>query len=262
MLAQRVASAAVGVPVIFVLILAGGHWYAAAVAAALAVAAFEFQHARFGWTHPVSALAAAFVAAMAGAAHAGGAWVLWIALLAAVTTLVALLPGFRAETYLRDWLWTIGAITYAGLLGSTFVLLRDFHNGRDWVYLALFSTFAVDTAAYFTGRAIGRHRLAPRISPKKTVEGFAGGYAGGIAAAVLLNYYLGLRIEPWQIAVLAALLPAAATLGDLAESAIKRSMHIKDASELIPGHGGVMDRIDSLLFTFALTWLFTQWVIA
>lgn len=262
MLAQRVASAVVGVPVIFVLVLIGGNWYAAAVAAVLAVAALEFQHARFGWTHPVSLLGAAFAGAMAGAAHAGAEWVLWIALVAVPATLVALLYEFDAETYLRDWLWTAGCLVYAGLLGSTIVLLRDVPNGRDWVFLALFSTFAVDTAAYFTGRAIGRHKLAPRISPKKTVEGFAGGYAGGVAAAVLLNYFLGLRIDAWQVAVLAALLPAAATLGDLAESAIKRSMHIKDASELIPGHGGVMDRFDSLLFTFTLTWLFTQWVIA
>jgi len=257
-----VASAVIGVPVIFVLVLAGGNWYAAAAAAVIAVAALEFQHAHFGWTHPMSLLAAGFSGAMAGAAHAGGEWVLWLALVAVPTTLAALLIRFDANTYLRDWLWTAGCIAYTGLLGSTLVLLRDVPNGRDWVYLALFSTFAVDTSAYFTGRAVGRHKLAPRISPKKTVEGFAGGYAGGIAAAVLLNWALGLRIEPWHIAVLAALLPAAATLGDLAESAIKRSMHIKDASDLIPGHGGVLDRFDSLLFTFTLTWLFTQWVIA
>ncbi|MHB8685240.1 MAG: phosphatidate cytidylyltransferase, partial [Dehalococcoidia bacterium] len=179
---------------------------------------------------------------------------------AVLASLVAAVARFNADTALVDWLWTMGAVLYVGFLGSTLVLVRDIHDGRDWVYMTAFSTFAVDTAAYFTGHAIGRHRLAPRISPKKTVEGFAGGYAAGFAAVVLLNYVLGLRVPGGQIAVLALLLPVAATLGDLAESAIKRSMRIKDASELIPGHGGVLDRLDSILFTFALVYLFQQWV--
>ena len=78
---------------------------------------------------------------------------------------------------------------------------------------------------------------------------------------MLLNYFLGLRITGWQIVVLALLLPLFAAAGDLAESALKRAMRIKDASELIPGHGGVMDRLDSLLFAFTLVYLFYQWVV-
>ena len=262
MLAQRVIAAAVGVPIIFALILAGGDWYAAAVAAALAVAALEFQHPRFGWLGPLSLVAAALAAAMAAGAHAGAHWVLWLTAGAVLASLVAVVARFDADTALVDWLWTMGAVVYVGVLGSTLVLVRDVHDGRDWVYMTVFSTFAVDTAAYFTGRALGRHRLAPRISPKKTVEGFAGGYVAGFAAVVLLDYFLGLRLPGGQIVVLALLLPAAATLGDLAESAIKRSMRIKDASGLIPGHGGVLDRMDSILFTFALVYLFQQWVIS
>lgn len=261
MLAQRVASAVVGVPVIFVLILIGGDVYVAFAAAALAVAALEFQHPHLGWLHHLSLLAAAFSAALAGGAHVGLNWVLWFLAGATLITLAASLVRFRADTMLADWLWTVGCIIYVGFLGSFIVLLRDFDNGRDWVYLALFSTFAVDTSAYFTGRTFGRHKLAPAISPKKTVEGFAGGYAGGFAAVLLLNYVLGLRIEGWQAVLLGLLLPVAATTGDLAESGMKRSMHIKDASELIPGHGGVLDRLDSVLFTFTLVYLFTQWII-
>jgi phosphatidate cytidylyltransferase len=260
-LAQRVASAVVGVPVIFVLVLVGGNWYVSFVAAALAVAALEFAHARLGWMHHLSLLAAAFCAAMAGGAHVGFTWVLWFAAGAVLLTLVASLVPFDADRMLADWLWTIGGVMYVGFLGSFIVLLRDFDNGRDWVYLALFSTYAVDTAAYFTGRAFGRHALAPAISPKKTVEGFWGGFAGGFAAVLLLNYFLGLRIETWQAVLLGLLFPIAATAGDLVESGMKRSMHIKDASELIPGHGGVLDRLDSILFTFALVYLFTQWII-
>jgi len=260
-LAQRIASAAIGVPIIIALIFAGGDLYVAFVAAALLVASLEFSHPRLGWRRPLSLLAAAFCAAMAGGAHVGFNWVLWFAAGAVLATLAVALVRFDAERMLADWLWTIGGVMYVGLLGSFLVLLRDFHNGRDWVYLALLGTYAVDTAAYFTGRAIGRHLLAPAISPKKTVEGFAGGYAGGFAAVLLLNYFLGLRIEAWQAVLLGLLFPLAATVGDLAESGIKRSMHIKDASELIPGHGGVLDRLDSLLFTFALVYLFAQWII-
>jgi phosphatidate cytidylyltransferase len=260
-LAQRVIAAAVGVPVIFVLILVGDGWYAAAVAAALAIAAVEFQHPRFGWFAPLSLLAGALVAAMAGGAHVGFNWVLWFLAGGVLLAFVAVLVRFDTERALLDWLWTAGALVYVGVLGSMLVLVRDLPDGRDWTYMTVFGTFAVDTAAYFTGRTFGRHLLAPRISPKKTVEGLAGGYAAGFAAVVLLNYFLGLRIQGWQIAVLGLLLPAFATVGDLAESAIKRSMHIKDASELIPGHGGVLDRLDSILFTFTLVYLFFEWVV-
>ncbi|MEX0750275.1 MAG: phosphatidate cytidylyltransferase, partial [Dehalococcoidia bacterium] len=249
MLAQRIATAVVGVPLIFLLILVGGNWYVAFVAAALAIASLEFQHPRLGWLHHVSLLAAAFCAAMASGAHVGLNWVLWFMAGAILLTLAASLIPFDADRMLTDWLWTIGGIAYVGFLGSFIVLLRDFPNGRDWVYLALFSTFSVDTTAYFTGRAFGSHPLAPAISPKKTVEGFVGGYAGGFAAVLLLNYFLGLRIEASQAVLLGLVFPLAATVGDLAESGIKRSMHIKDASELIPGHGGVLDRLDSILFT-------------
>ncbi len=86
----------------------------------------------------------------------------------------------------------MGGVLYLGWLGSHLVLLRDLGDGRDWVYLAVFSTFACDTSAYFVGRAIGRHRLAPAISPGKTVEGSVAGLVFGAAAVILLNYFLGL----------------------------------------------------------------------
>ena len=262
MLGQRVASAVVGVPLIFLLIIVGGNWYVAAIAAVLAIACLEFQHPRFGWTHPLTLLAAAFAAALAGGAHVGLDWIIWFTAGALLLTLaVVVLVGFEAERSFFDWQWAVAGIVYTGFLGSFLVLLRDLPNGRDWVFLTVLSTWAMDTTAYFGGRAFGGRKLAPRISPGKTVEGFAFGWVGGFAAALLLNYFLGLRIEGWQIVALGALLPVAAILGDLSESAMKRGMHIKDSSELIPGHGGVMDRIDSILFTFALVYLFTQWVV-
>jgi phosphatidate cytidylyltransferase len=126
----------------------------------------------------------------------------------------------------------------------------------------VFSTFAADTAAFFVGRSIGRQKLAPTISPGKTVEGTLGGIAGGFAALVLFNYLLGTRLEFALIVPLALLVPVAAVIGDLAESIIKRGMDIKDASHAIPGHGGFLDRLDSILFTFPVVYYFLIWVVA
>jgi len=261
LLAQRVASAAVGIPVILLLIYTGGNAYVAAVAMALAVATLEFQHARRPWLDPVCVLSAALVAGIAVGAHTGRyEWWAWVAAAAVLAPLSALARPI-GEPLAEDALWTLGGVTYVGFLGGSMVLLRDIDDGRSWVYLAVLSTFATDTAAYFTGRAIGRHKLAPRISPKKTIEGFLGGCAFGFAAVLVLNYAFDLGVAPAKIVPLALALPLAAAAGDLIESAMKRAMHIKDASELIPGHGGVLDRLDSLLFTVALVYLFTQWVV-
>ena len=155
----------------------------------------------------------------------------------------------------------MSGLAYVGLLGAHLVLLRELAEGRDWVYLTVFATFAVDTAAYAVGRTVGRRKLAPRISPGKTVEGTLGGLAGGFAMVLLLNYFLGIRLEAALIVPLAALLPVAAVLGDLAESILKRGMQVKDASSLIPGHGGLLDRFDSLLFTFPVVYYFVTWVV-
>lgn len=263
MLAQRIASAVVGAPLIFLLIYFGGVWYAAAVAAALAVATLEFQHMQREWFDPVSLLTAALVGGIAIGAYAGRLeWIAWIAAAAVIAPLAAISRPAGTEGRTFDGLWTLLGVSYVGMLGSFIVLLRylDF-DARSWVFLAVISTFATDTGAYFTGRAAGRHLLAPRISPKKTLEGFVGGYIAGFAAVIACNYAFDLGVGPTSITGLALLLPPAATIGDLLESAIKRLMDVKDASEIIPGHGGVLDRLDSVLLTFAVTYVFTQWVV-
>lgn len=262
MLAQRAATAAVGVPVIFGLIWIGGWPYAIVVAVALAVAAAEFQHFRHRWYGPETIVSAALAGAILVAAHrGGGAASIFIA--GSLLGVFAGIPRLREEGVHSGGLsalWIVAGTLYAGALGSTMILLRDLDNGRDWVYLALFGTFAVDTVAYFTGRALGRHKMAPAISPKKTWEGFAGGYASGFAAVLLLNYVLGLRIDVAPAILIGATLPAAAAAGDLFESRIKRRAGVKDASDFIPGHGGVLDRLDSLLFTFPVVYVVARWI--
>lgn len=235
----------------------GGWAYAGAAAAALAVAAAEFQHLRSAWVSAASIACATIAGGMALAARQWGVEpVIVVAAVAGVTVVAAGALWYAQRDQTAEPLaWVALGVLYVGALGATLVLLRELPNGRDWVYMALLSTFAVDTSAYVTGRTIGRHKLAPRISPKKTWEGFFGGWAAGFAAAVSLNYGLGLRVDAADIVLIAVALPVAAAAGDLVESAVKRWTGVKDASELIPGHGGVLDRLDSVLFTFPLVYV-------
>ena len=125
--------------------------------------------------------------------------------------------------------------------------------GRNWLILALFCTFATDTGAYLVGRAIGRRPMAPSISPNKTWEGAAGGFLAAIAAAVLLDYLLNLGLARdqwnWQAPLIGATVGLVAQAGDLLESRLKRLSQVKDSGGLMPGHGGLLDRLDSLLLT-------------
>jgi len=165
------------------------------------------------------------------------------------------------EAGFRDWAWAVPGIAYVGFLGAHLVLLRELDDDGKWVFLAVLGTWATDTFSYFAGRAFGRHHPAPKISPGKTVEGFAAGYAGGFAGILVLDIILGLPLSTLEAAVLGLLFPAAAMTGDLAESLIKRGAHIKDTSELVPGHGGFLDRLDSILFTTPLVYYFVIWAV-
>jgi phosphatidate cytidylyltransferase len=121
--------------------------------------------------------------------------------------------------------------------------------GAAWIVFVLAITFLSDTAAYFTGRLLGQHPMAPYISPKKSWEGAIGGLVFATLTGLLLVYLLGLPIPLWIGALLGCIGSIAGQAGDLAESLIKRQVDIKDSGRIIPGHGGILDRIDSLLFT-------------
>jgi phosphatidate cytidylyltransferase len=155
----------------------------------------------------------------------------------------------------RIYAW---AVIYLGALLATIVLVCEVEDGRKWFFLGLLATFAVDTGAYAVGRLIGRHKMAPKISPKKTWEGAVGGTVAGFAAVMALNAWFDTGVGAGTIWHLAIAVPPAAILGDLLESWMKRRMGVKDASGLLPGHGGFMDRLDSLLFVFPVLYLFLQ----
>ena len=231
------------------LIVVGGPPYTAAVAVLLAVSAVEiFRAAGLRATDPLALCGAAGAALMAVTTHlepAARLGVLTALLMVSLTLLV-----IRAEVVegFRRWTAVLAGSLYVGVLGSHLVTLRSLDDGRDWLLLMLYTTFATDTGAFCAGRALGGRKLAPRVSPGKTVAGAIGGLLAGAVAAVALNAILGLGRNPWLMLALGALAALAAELGDLAESLLKRSLGVKDMGHWFPGHGGVLDRMDSILF--------------
>jgi phosphatidate cytidylyltransferase len=161
----------------------------------------------------------------------------------------------RGEHPTADWGITVASALYLGITISYLVALRQRSNGFLWAGTAFAVTWACDTMAYFVGRSLGKHLWWPRISPRKTWEGLAGGAVGALVVGVALG--MGLLALPWwQGLLLGALVAVAAPFGDLAESLFKRLANVKDSSQLIPGHGGALDRIDSLLFVFPVVTYF------
>jgi len=167
---------------------------------------------------------------------------------AVVLSLICLLWQPQKEGAFIGWAWTIAGILYIGWLLSYFVALRGLDNGREWVFLALFTTFGSDTTAFFVGRALGKHHLAPRISPSKTWEGAIAGAFGSIIVSLILVNLFSLPLNYGWTILLGLLISILGQLGDLVESLLKRNMGVKDSSRLIPGHGGFLDRIDSVVF--------------
>jgi phosphatidate cytidylyltransferase len=152
-------------------------------------------------------------------------------------------------------LTTLG-ILYIGTFGSLVGLLRERPYGIFWVFALLAMTWLNDTSAYFFGHKFGRHKLAPKISPGKTVEGFFGGYLGTLAGFLLFWTVCPNDLPLWKGLIVTVLVGVFGPVGDLSESLIKRSFHVKDSGNIIPGHGGMLDRIDALLFTAPIVYFF------
>ena len=149
----------------------------------------------------------------------------------------------------------IFGVVYVGFLCSHLLLLRDMENGAEWLIIASTITVFSDTGAYFVGSAIGKHKLCPNISPKKTVEGALGGLFFAILGAFAIAYLLLPKVNPWFLGVVAVVLTVAAIVGDLTESIIKRGTDTKDSGTWLRGHGGMLDRIDSLLFAVPVLYM-------
>jgi phosphatidate cytidylyltransferase len=268
MLRTRVLSAVVLIPLVAGLTYAGGWILAAALLVVAVRSVYElFQLMEQAGYRPSLAASALVIAALLTIARFPDLNLLGLVLTAAVlgTLIVQLLrppKGYPTQS----WALTLGASLWLGWLISHFVQLRDLSSpfglgiGTRWLILMFLVTWINDSAAYFVGKAIGKHPCCPYLSPKKTWEGTIGGWIGGVVTTVLLGYWL---VDlPWVHGlILGALVATVAPFGDLAKSMVKRQMGVKDFSALIPGHGGMFDRIDSLLFVAPVVFYYATLVV-
>jgi phosphatidate cytidylyltransferase len=158
---------------------------------------------------------------------------------------------------------TIGGLLYLGFLGSYLISLRFMPGGLWWLMLAIPAISIGDAGAYFIGRKFGKHKLAPKVSPSKTIEGYFGGVLFTILGGALLGFLWSLRlteITPLRGMILGIILGILTPLGDLGESMLKRQFGIKDTGRIFPGHGGIMDRMDSWLWGAAISYYIITWL--
>jgi phosphatidate cytidylyltransferase len=179
-------------------------------------------------------------------------WVITPAVVLVVVLMVAFTDTLLFEDRIENAPRRIGlallGTVYPGLLISELVLLRQLERGAWWIILAITVTWMNDTCAYFVGRAFGKHKLYQRISPSKTWEGAFGGALGSIAGALVVQHFWIPQLPFWGAMLIGAGAAVLGPIGDLSESMLKRSFGVKDSGHLLPGHGGMLDRIDALLF--------------
>ncbi|HUW95381.1 MAG TPA: phosphatidate cytidylyltransferase [Anaerolineae bacterium] len=164
----------------------------------------------------------------------------------------------RGERPFVDWSLTLVGALYLGLLPAYFVKLRDLTGGLSWMILALAAAWSCDSFAYVFGRLWGRRSFFSGVSPRKTWEGALAGWFGATVVILILGQLLGVS-APWSLGF-GLVVPLAAICGDLVESMIKRQMGVKDSGGLVPGHGGMLDRVDSLLFAIVVAYYYVTLV--
>ncbi|HJQ74101.1 MAG TPA: phosphatidate cytidylyltransferase [Gaiellaceae bacterium] len=248
--ASRLLVAAVGLPLVLGMLWLGGWWLFVLVAVAAFVAVHEFVTTARPLRPLAPAVYGGVILALLGAEQSGIVWLLGGFLATFVLGfLLHALSSTRAPTTAALGSTVLGA-AWIGLGLGFVLLLREMHTeGRLLAFTVVLSVFAADTVAYLTGRLAGRHRLAPRLSPKKTWEGLLGGAVAGVFVSFIALYDTRDKyLDVWQAIVLGLVIVVAAVLGDLFESALKRDLEVKDTGRLLGGHGGMLDRVDALLF--------------
>lgn len=264
-LALRVGTAAVLLPLVLWLIWLGHLPFATLVAVAAMLNAVELCQMTLG-EDPLRVPAALAALAMpfffiVPELGAGNLHWLWAGLVL-VTLTWRLLRDAPVDTAARDASFVVFAGLYGSLLGYL-VPLRELGAERSWagggwVILACSLTWVGDTCAYFAGRFLGKHKLYPRISPAKTWEGFAGGMAGAIGSAFVVRALVLPELSAFDAVALGVIGGIGGPIGDLIESMIKRACKAKDSGTILPGHGGMLDRVDALMFNAPLVFFYAK----
>jgi phosphatidate cytidylyltransferase len=247
MLLPRVLTAIVGIPLLLYLVHAGGAAFSLFVTGIAALCCYEYALVLRLGGRPVQFLPTVVVgAALAACAALGGPLGLVITLGVALIVVVEMLSGTHSMD--RAALTLFGSL-FAGWMPAHLALIRDIRpNGESFLFMTFVAVWCMDTAAYAVGRTIGRHPLAPVLSPKKTWEGAIGGFAAAVGVCLLFSRFVlkDALYLPWAAAI-GAVIGTTGQLSDLAESMVKRDAGVKDSGALLPGHGGVFDRFDSFI---------------
>ncbi|MGB8224859.1 MAG: phosphatidate cytidylyltransferase [Polyangiales bacterium] len=257
--ALRVATVAPLIPIIIWMMFAGPRWlWQTFILAAIAIGGYELMAMKVSSSRglrtwgSLSSVLFAYTIIFNDSATAVYGVVLLIIFSAMVWGLLQEDPLHDAGVRIG---WLIGTPVYVGGGMVALALVRDFDPTGAWVLMTMALAWGSDTAAYFVGRKFGKTKLAPRISPKKTVEGSAGGLAASVVGALILSFFLP-GLGPVDAVALGILGGAAGQAGDLLMSVLKRSSGVKDSGGILPGHGGILDRVDALVFTAPATWAY------
>ena len=264
---QRIFTALVALPLLVLCV-----WYAnyGIFAGVIFIVTALALHEFFAMALPVgrkleNAMAVvAGVACSVGVVYSEGHQALLLSLVApALFLFLVYLFRFRdIPSVAKDLALSLLGVVYIPLLLSHATMLRGLPAGKDWVLLVLAVVMASDTLAYFVGKGIGKHRLYEAVSPNKTIEGALGGLAGSVIGAALCQAWFFPELQFIALLAFGLIVGLFSQLGDLVESLFKRSFGVKDSGTMIPGHGGLLDRLDSLLFAFPVAFYYALWVYA
>ena len=267
---KRWITALVIIPFLILLISLGGTlWIAVVINVICIMALWEYFRIVINKDQKVTATNFQILALFSGSAVIWAAYfhstnlVLDIIVLNVVISTLFSLPKFKSDSSVWEIVFKqIVGIIYIPLFLSYIVLIRSGYNGVIWVFLVLIVVFLGDTGAYYLGSHFGKHKLCSAVSPNKTVEGALGGLAASLGSGALIKF-LFLPLLPWGLSLLSFIcIGIAGQVGDLFESQIKRVAGIKDSGTILPGHGGVLDRIDALLFAAPVAYIFKEYLLS
>ncbi len=269
MLRQRVLVAVIALPIGLVLIYLGGWAYTAMITLILGFAAWEYARIfKAGDFQPAYLFIVGGTVMLAlGRAWNGfesADWLISLLILGSMTYHLIDYERGRDQAA-SDFAITLSGVFYIGWIGAYLVSLRNLDDGMWWILVVLPAVWLADSGAYFIGRAVGKRKFSPRLSPKKTWEGYIGGVVVGTFGTALLASLWNLIepgvMTPLQGGLIGLIISLITVLGDLGASMVKRQFGVKDSSNLIPGHGGFFDRIDSWLWAGVIGFYIIQWLI-
>ncbi len=261
MLSKRIISAIIGIPLVIFIIISGGYPFLTVVGLVIILGMREYyQMMNHAGLYPERKLGyvitllvfLSFIVIEGKFIHITLTFVILISLLIPIFQ-------YRNHTFI-DGIITLFGTLYIGWLLGHIVLMHYLPQGSFYILLSLFVTWIIDSGAYFAGSYLGKHKLCPHISPKKTIEGAFGGFLAGVISTVGFGtFWLKLPLE--HMILMGSIVGIIAQLGDLAESALKRYADIKDSGNIIPGHGGILDRVDSILFVIPTVYYYLKYFV-